>query len=82
MQENQTGREKWVQLAADQLTYLTSRGLVNGVFPAGPRYFSLMGNIDFEFPRPGSYRLDITVDEEFAGNVFSYNIDLWMRKGT
>ena len=58
------------------------RGLVTGVFPAGPRFFALMGKFDFEFPRPGSYRLDITVDEEFAGNVFSYNIDLWLRQGT
>ena len=40
------------------------------------------GQIEFEFPRPGNYRLDITVDEEFARNVFSYNIDLWLRKGT
>jgi hypothetical protein len=58
------------------------RGQIAGVFPAGPRFFTLMGKIDLEFPRPGSYRLDITVDQEFAGNVFSYNIDLWMRKGT
>jgi hypothetical protein len=41
-----------------------------------------MGKFDFEFPRPGSYRLDITVDQDFAGNVFSYNIDLWLRRGT
>lgn len=58
------------------------RGLVTGVFPAGPRFYTLMGKIDLEFPRLGSYRLDITVDEEFAGNVFSYDIDLWMRKET
>lgn len=58
------------------------RGLITGVFPAGPRFCALMGQIDFEFPRPGNYRLDITVDEELAGNVFSYNIDLWMRQGT
>jgi hypothetical protein len=58
------------------------RGRVTGVFPAGFRFFTLTGLIDLEFPRPGSYSLDITVDEEFAGNVFSYNIDLWMHKGT
>jgi hypothetical protein len=58
---------------------LPRRGLIQGVFPAGPRFFALTGDIDFEFPKPGSYRLDITVDEELAGNVFCYNIDLWMR---
>jgi hypothetical protein len=56
------------------------RGLVNGVFPTGPRYFALVGQIGFEFPKPGNYRLDITVDEELAGNVFSYNIDLWLKR--
>jgi len=49
---------------------LPRRGLIEAVFPAGPRFFALMGQIDFEFPKLGSYRLDITVDEEFAGNVF------------
>jgi len=56
--------------------------LIEGVFPPGPRFYTLMGKFDFEFPRPGSYRLDISLDDEFAGNVFSYNIDLWLRKGT
>lgn len=60
---------------------LPRRARIEGVFPAGPRFFALMGLIDFEFPRPGSYRLDLTVDEELAGNVFSYNIDLWLRQG-
>ncbi len=41
-----------------------------------------MGRIDFEFPRPGSYRRDITVDEGLAGSVFSYDIDLCLRQGT
>jgi hypothetical protein len=54
--------------------------VVKSVFPDGHRFFSLMGNIDFEFPAPGRYRLDITVDEELAGNVFTYNIDLLPRK--
>jgi hypothetical protein len=60
---------------------LPRRSRIEGVFPAGPRFFALVGQIDFEFPRPGNYRLDITVDEELAGNVFSYNIDLWLRQG-
>ena len=53
-----------------------------GRLPAGPRFFCLMGRIDFEFPRPGSYRRDITVDEGLAGSVFSYDIDLCLRQGT
>ena len=57
------------------------RRSAGGVFPPGPRFYAIMGRIDFEFPRPGSYRLDITVDEELAGNVYSYNIDLWLRNG-
>jgi hypothetical protein len=56
-------------------------GLIDGTFPAGPRFFLLMGKIDLEFPRPGSYRLDITVDQELAGNVFSYDLDIWIREG-
>ena len=49
--------------------------------PRRPALFALMGKFDFEFPKPGSYRLDITVDEGLAGNIFSYNIDLWLRQG-
>ena len=54
-------------------------GRIDGVFPAGPRFYALMGNIDFEFHKPGSYRLDITVDAEFSGKLFSYNIDMLMK---
>ncbi|HEV3257949.1 MAG TPA: hypothetical protein VG013_13770 [Gemmataceae bacterium] len=56
------------------------RVLAEGVFPDGYRFFSLMAQIAFEFPKPGSYRLDVTVDQEFAGNVYSYNIDIVRRK--
>jgi hypothetical protein len=58
---------------------LPRRGRIEGVFPPGPRFFALMGKIDFEFPKPGSYRLDLTLDDDFAGSMFSYNIDLWLK---
>jgi len=47
-----------------------------GVFPAGPRFFYFPTQITFEFPSPGSYRLDITTDEGLTGDVYSYGIEI------
>lgn len=55
---------------------LPRRMLAKGVFPAGNRFMYLMVKIDFEFPRPGFYRLDITPDEGQTGAVYHYAIDL------
>ncbi len=55
-------------------------GHAPGMFPPGPRYYSLTTVLEFEFPRPGNYRLDVTVDQGFAAHVFSYNIDLWLKE--
>lgn len=53
--------------------------LVNGLFPEGPRFFSIVAMIDLEFPNPGRYRLDVALDEELTEDLFSYNIDIVLR---
>ena len=55
---------------------LPHRFVKEDVFPDGYRFYNYMVHLDFEFPKPGQYRLDITVDEEFAANVYSYDIDI------
>jgi hypothetical protein len=47
-----------------------------GVFPEGNRFFYLATDIPFEFPGPGRYRLDITVDDELDECIYHYAIDL------
>jgi hypothetical protein len=56
------------------------RMVMETVFPDGYRFFKLMAKIDFEFPVPGSYRLDITIDDEPSGNVYSYALDIVRRE--
>jgi hypothetical protein len=47
-----------------------------GAFPAGRKCLLLAGHILFAFPAPGEYRLDITADEEGAGHLYSYNLEI------
>jgi hypothetical protein len=47
-----------------------------GTFPAGSKCLLLAGQILFTFPAPGEYRLDITADEEGAGHLYSYNLEI------
>jgi hypothetical protein len=55
------------------------RMLVKGAFPDGYWFFTLMAKIELEFPRPGTYRLDITPDEGLAGSIYHYAIDIVRR---
>jgi hypothetical protein len=48
---------------------------VHAVFPAGERFFQLWGDVAFEIPSQGDYRLDITADEEGRPFLYSYNIE-------
>jgi hypothetical protein len=57
------------------------RALVQDVFPPGPRFFTLMGEIELEFPAPGRYRLDISVDAGLACSVYPYDLDILPRQG-
>lgn len=43
--------------------------LVGGSFPNGVWQAKLMAKIDFEFPKIGHYRLDLTADEGLTGEV-------------
>jgi hypothetical protein len=52
------------------------RLLVEGVFPAGKKYYYVTSNLELEFPRPGGYCLDLTADERVDGKVYHYNIDV------
>jgi hypothetical protein len=45
------------------------------VFPAGARFFHYYGDVSFDIPAPGDYRLDITADEEGTPFVYAYNIE-------
>jgi hypothetical protein len=55
--------------------------LMQGVLPAeAGRFTSVHLELDFEFPAPGRYRLDVTLEEEFSGNVVSYNLDVTTRE--
>jgi len=47
-----------------------------GVFPNGFRFMSLEGTIEFEFPKIGDYRLDITSDENIFPTKYHYNIEV------
>jgi hypothetical protein len=44
--------------------------LVKGMFPNGVWQAKLMAKIDFEFPKIGNYRLDLTADEGLTGDVY------------
>jgi len=37
---------------------------------------SLIGSIEFSFPKIGDYRLDITADKNKLGTVYHYNIEI------
>jgi hypothetical protein len=50
--------------------------LWRGHFPAGVWFAQLMAKIDFEFPAPGRYRLELTPDEGLTGQAYHYNISI------
>jgi hypothetical protein len=53
--------------------------LVKGMFPNGVSQAKLMAKIDFEFPKIGKYRLDLTADEGLTGEVYHYDIRILER---
>jgi hypothetical protein len=50
--------------------------ICRGVFPDGIWFARLMAKIDFEFPSPGRYRLDIKPDEGQTDEVYQYTITI------
>jgi hypothetical protein len=53
-----------------------SNAKATGRFPAGHKYLALAGHILFAFPEPGSYRLDITADEDVSASLYSYDLEI------
>jgi len=53
-----------------------SNAQATGQFPAGHKFLALAGQILFEFPAPGDYRLDITADEDISANLYSYDLEI------
>jgi hypothetical protein len=45
------------------------------VFQKGNKFMHFNGNVTFEIPGPGDYRLDITADEEGRPFIYAYNIE-------
>lgn len=46
------------------------------MFPANHKFMTLTGTMEFNFPCPGDYRLDITADEDKLPSVYHYNIQI------
>lgn len=49
---------------------------VEGTFPAGHKFMTIVGKIKLEFPAPGDYRLDIISDEHKFPTTYTYNISV------
>jgi hypothetical protein len=59
---------------------LPRRWLTQSVFADRNRFLYVTGNITFEFPGQGRYRLDITTDDELDESVYHYAIDMIPRE--
>lgn len=53
------------------------RGLrCNLEFPDGERFSDAAGNISLEIPKPGSYRLEITMEADMENTLYHYDFDV------
>lgn len=50
--------------------------LISGSFPKGKLFWELVGDIKFSIPKEGTYRLDITADEDKIPSVYNYKIEI------